>query len=215
MAATDVLSISEAATAVGGRGGRWDDVLPALVTATSRRLDELVGPVVQRTVANELLDGGGYVVQTRLYPITSITSITEYRDTTGTALSAESNASKPTNAYLVDLYGPDVAFLDGTIRRRTAGADAVFPDGRQNVDVTYVAGRYADTSSVAERFKEAARLILRNLIRGQQGLASTFGGAAAGGGEVTDAQRIVPGFAVPNAVRELLRDELQDGVFAR
>lgn len=200
----DLLTLAEAKQALNLSGTTAHDAeLPGWITAVSQRLDELVGPVVQRTVTTERHNGGVHRIFLRNHPNTSITSVTEYAGTTGTALAEETNASKPNDAYLVEPYEADPAYLSSIVRRRSSDADTVFAPGRLNVEFTYVAGRFLDTASVAERFKTGARLTLQNLWRSQQEATGTVG-------EYDVPQNIFPRVTVPTAVRDMFDGEIQD-----
>lgn len=206
MATLDVISLAEAKSALNLSGTTAHDTeLPGWITAVSLRLDELIGPVVRRAVT-EKHDGGCRRIFLRNHPNTSITSITEYAGTVATALTLETSALKPAGGYLPEDYEPDPALLSGIVHRRSGDADASFPLGRKNIEVTYVAGRFADTASVDERAKKAATLMLINLWRSQQDSTGTVG-------EFDVPQSIFPAFAVPRAVRQLWDGEIQDPMF--
>lgn len=198
MATNDLLSAAEAraAVAIDTSDTSQDANLAIYNTAVSERLDELCGPVVQRTVTSELHNGGSYFIQLYNRPVASVTTATEYVGTTGTTLTAESNASKPSSAYMLETR-------TGILRRRTDGGDTRFATGRQNIAITYVAGRYATTSAVGERFKLAAQIMLSHIWRVERG-----------GGNQTFGEFVPSGssFAVPNRVLELLADELLEPV---
>lgn len=197
----DVLTLAEAKTAINTDSADHDTELALHITAVSRRLDDLCGPVVQRTVTDELHDGGCHRLLLRHTPIVSVTSVTEYVSTTSTALSAESNASKPASGYLLEADGHYVS-----VRRRRGNTDATFPNGRRNVAVTYEAGRATDTASVDELFKLAAASILRRLWKRE---SSAWAQAPSYFADVDDPSPTV-GFyrAVDPMVNELLADEL-------
>lgn len=198
MATNDLLSAAEAraAVAIDTSDTSQDANLAIYNTAVSLRLDELCGPVVQRTVTSELHNGGNYFIQLYNRPVASVTTATEYVGTTGTTLTAESNSSKPSSAYMLETR-------TGILRRRASGGDTRFATGRQNIAVTYVAGRYATTSAVDERFKLAAQIMLSHIWRVERG-----------GGNQTFGEFVPSGssFAVPNRVLELLADELLEPV---
>ena len=164
MADTDILTVEDARTAINMPGGQHDSILQQLVTGISLRMDALCGPIVQRTVTAERHNGGCVFVAPRKVPVASITSVTEYISGTGTALTAETISTAPTSAYLLD----DTLRFYPKIYRRDGGADVLFAAGRMNIAVTYEAGRYADTASVPENFKETARQILRRLWKREQ-----------------------------------------------
>jgi hypothetical protein len=202
----DVLTLDEAKAAANVAGvTAYDLELPAWITAVSRRLDDAVGPIVRRTITSDLQDGGeGHEVRTAKYPVTSFNAVTEYQDTTATVLTRETNALKPSDAYLAEAYDPDPTLFSGRLRRRSGGSDSYYPQGRRNVEITYVAGRYATTASVDELFKLAARLTLLNLWNSQRPNTASVE-------EFDVPQSNFPRFAIPNAVRELLKAHWQEG----
>ncbi|SDP60757.1 hypothetical protein SAMN04487905_10625 [Actinopolyspora xinjiangensis] len=203
MATTDVLTLEEARQAVNvGGTTQFDAELQARVTSVSQRLDELVGPVVQRSITGEQHHGGWGEVFLRFYPVSTVSSVTEYDGTTERVLTAETNTTKPTDGYLVGRYGPDPSLMSQRIYRRRNGSPERFAEGALNVVADYTAGRFADTASVAERYKIAASLMLQNLWRSQQSSAGEVG-------EFEVPQASFPTFAVPRAVREMLQGEIQ------
>lgn len=192
----DVISLAEAKLALNipGANVTQDGELSSYISAISLRLDRLVGPIVRRTITDEVHDGGQYLLTTRYYPVDSIVSIVERQGTTAVTLAAENFAAPTANDYLLDL-------TTGIIRRCSGGSDYRFYAGRANVLVTYVAGRFADTASVDPRFKQAAAIMLTHLWRKEQG-------ANPGPYQTSDAATMVPGWAVPRAVLGLLEDQL-------
>ena len=203
MATLDVLSEAESLAAVNASAATA--TLTNLVTAVSQQLDELCGPVVVRTITSELHDGGRPTILLRNLPVSSITTVTEYDGTTGTTLTAETNATKTTANYLHLGTAGEVA--SGRIVRRSNNADYVFPAGRRNIDVTYVAGRAATTSAVAPKFKQAAAMMLRNVWVSEQASGSETFGA------FTDqAPNPLLGPGMLNKVAALLEGEMLPGV---
>lgn len=203
----DVLTLIEAKQAVGleQTNTTADAALHTLVTAVSAQLDELCGPVRTRSFT-ETHDGGWYTIRLRHRPVYSITTVTEYDNTTSTTLTAETNSTKATSNYLHDGTAGKVA--SGIIRRRSNNSDATFPDGRRNVEVVYVAGRSAATEVVPAKFKQAASMMLRNVWTAEM----------ASGTQTFDAfgeQAVNPllGPGMLNKVAALLQGELLDGVY--
>lgn len=195
----DVLTLDEGKETVGIATSNTDldgEIAP-WITGVSRCLDELVGPVVQRTLTDELYDGGWPDIDVAWWPVASVTSLYEYDGTTETELSAESNSSKPDDAYLLTPWNRDRSLYTGRIIRRSANADSRFPVGRANVKITYAAGRAANTAAVDERYKTAARIILDNAWSRRQTDTFDVDGLATN-------RRTILGFFVPRAVYDRL-----------
>lgn len=200
MAATDVLTETEARAAVNADEGSAE--LAVLVSAVSGQLDELCGPIVQRTVTGEAHDGGA-LVRLKHAPVASVTSVVEYDGTVATTVTAETNTAKATANYVFDSR-------TGQVRRRSNGWDYAFPAGRGNVVVTYVAGRAATTAAVDAKFKQAASMMLRNLWVAERASGSeTFGAFTDAGGSVINP---LYGPGLLNKVVALLQNEIVDGV---
>ena len=199
----DVLTLPEAKAALNLTGDTHDSEIALWVTAVSRRLDDACGPVVQRNVTEELHDGGAGSIWLHHPPVASVTSVSEFASTTETLLTAETNVTKPAAGYLVDLAA-------GRVVRRSGGGAAVFAAGSSNVEVSYVAGRYATTAAVDAKFKAAAGAVLRRLWAREQGAW------ARGGDPFTEAGATGPGFfkALDPMIREFLADELRAPVVA-
>ena len=149
-----------------------------VVTAASRMVDQIFGPVVVRTVTGELHDGGNARLWPRQTPVSSVSALAEYDHLTATTLTAESNVLKPANAYTLQADGHYAV-----VYRRATGSDYTFVSGRRNVTITYVAGRYANTAAVDRRFKEAATVCAIHLfqVRGAGEGVSAGDGAPFGG----------------------------------
>jgi hypothetical protein len=203
----DIVTLAEARSAVNINTAGYvadDTRLAAFVTAISRHFDNLVGPVVQRTVTAEVQDGGRNFITLDLAPISAVTSITEYSGTAATVLASASNTSQPSNGYLLDPWRD--GFYKGRIYRRSGNTNASFPDGRGNVVITYTAGRYANTAAVDQRFKTATELTLANVFRREQRPVNPgFGGPEAMNDVVATA---FPGYLVPNAALAYLVDDI-------
>lgn len=204
----DVLTLSEAKAAVGlaQTNTDADDRLRQAVTAISAQLDELCGPVRNRTITSETHDGGWYTIRLRRRPVYSITTVTEYANTTSTTLTAETNSSKATSNYLHD--GTATRVASGTLRRRSNNSDATFADGRRNIEVTYVAGRASNAEVVPAKFKEAASMMLRHIWTAEMASGTeTFNAFAV--------QEFNPllGPGMLNKVAAILQGEMLDGVY--
>jgi len=195
MAATsDLLTLTEAKAALNIVSSSQDTEIAAYITAVSGQLDELCGPVVTRSITSESHDGGTNRLFLAKRPVTTVTTVVEYDGATGTSLTAETPGSISGNRYLLDA-------AQGTLWRRSSGSDSVYPIGRQNIVISYTAGRYTSTSTVDERFKTAARLCLTNLWRREQGAGTDTFGALPGS--------VIPGFGMPNAVMDLLSGDIR------
>lgn len=170
-----------------------DAELGSYISGVSLAMDRIFGPVVQRSVV-EVRSGGNGSIALRRYPVASITTVVERAGGTATTLAAENFASTTAYDYLVDLD-------NGILTRRGSGAPARFARGDRNVTVTYVAGRFTNTASVDQRFKQGASIMLSHLWRPEQGVVTGPFAAEASTG------RLPLTFAVPNAVVQLLADE--------
>lgn len=205
MATEDVLSAAEAAEAIDAPSTSTSK-LGKVNTAVSRRLDELVGPIVRRTITGEVHreTGGRPTVALRRWPVVSVSSAVEYdRSGSSTSLTVETFSSKPADGFRLEptLAEPELGLFGPTITRTVDGNVSTFDS---SLVVTYVAGRYANTAAVDERYKEACRICLVNLWQritaGRGVLEADF-----------DVPRYpFPTFAVPRSARELLEDVWQE-----
>jgi hypothetical protein len=199
----DVLTLVEGRAALKKYTSTLDETtLASWITAASRRLDTLVGPIVRRTVSEELNGQGDTTLYLRFFPNTGVSSVIEYSGTVGAEL-AEETRGAVVDGYLAEPYSHDPAFLGNELHRRVGGLDASWARGRRNVVVTYIAGRYADTASVDPLYKRSCGLVLLNAWRSLEQTTVQQG-------DYDIPISSFPTFAVPRAVRELLRDELQD-----
>lgn len=196
---TDILTDTEARNAlgIGQTDATKSTLLDIAKTAVTQKIEARFGPVVYGTITAESHDGGGNKLYLDYRPVVQINSIVEYDGTTAATLTAESNSSKPTNAYNLNPK-------NGGVIRRDANSDALFPAGRDNVVVTYVAGRFATQGAITDIWKWAAVQTLKSGWR-------TFENAAAQLGEYEVPQASFPTFTIPKAVDELLAEERQNG----
>ena len=169
MAALDLITLAEGRDAINvpQEPTATDAEAARFITAVSLRIDDICGPVVRRAVTGEQHDGGRHQIALHVPYATSASSVIEYDHTTATTLTAETNAIKPADGYLLDPVGRYGELV--WLRRRCGSIDGRFPHGRRNVEVSYTAGRAADTSAVPVDFKVAAGSILRRLWQRDQG----------------------------------------------
>lgn len=203
----DVLSLDEGKRALNIplADTTFDTEVASYITAVSQRLDDLCGPIVQRTVTGEVHDGGfAYILPTHS-PVASVSSVAQYLSGTATTLTAETNAASTSNDYLLVGAGTH----ESVIRRRSSWSDTEFVAGRGNVVITYVAGRFANTAAVSAKFKQGAAKMLSVMWKGDQGAGTVTFGAPLD----VDTLGIV-GFAIPRAVVELLAEEIRPPVVA-
>lgn len=195
----DLLTDTEAKLAIG-KGVLDQDKLTLLqsgITAVSLKLAECVGPVIYSTLTAELHSGGRSYVYLDKRPVQGIVQVVEYDYTTAGTLTAESNAAKPTSGYRFNA-------TNGRVTRRSGNCNYLFPRGTDNVLITYVAGRYTQTSTVGDRYKDAARLILKNAWRAYETAAVQMG-------EFAVPHASFPTFITANAAKDMLADEWQSG----
>lgn len=187
----DIITLAEGRAAVNLHASdtSQDTEVAAYITAVSRRLDQAVGPVVVRTITAETHDGAGRFVRLNHSPVSSITSVTEYVETIGTVLTAETvGVATTANNYALDARY-------GILTRRSGGTDTSWSSGRSRIVVTYVAGRYANTTAVDPLFKSAASIFVAHLWRREQS------------SEPVTAYQRGHGVAIPRVVKEMLTDE--------
>lgn len=200
----DVLTLAEGKTAVGigASDSSLDTPLAQKITAVSRRLDRLCGPIVQRTVTDEVHPGGCPSIRVRRWPVASFTTVTEYDATVAQVLTLEDFDTQPADGYLPERWeSTPTAVFNGVVWRRSSGCCAWFPAGPEAVKVTYVAGRAANTAAVDPVFKEAAGIALKNLWRTMETATQMLG-------EFDVPAQNFPVSMVTKAVRDALEDEI-------
>ena len=202
MATYDLLTLTEARDALSQDPLSTGDeeILKGYITAISTRLDEVCGPIVQRTITDELHDGGNSRIWLKNTPVVSITTITEYSDTTGTVLTEQTPTVHTDYNYIKTLS-------TGLITRTQSGAYTYFEPGVNNIKVTYVAGRYENTNEVAALFKIAAGAFLAHVWKMNKGMGSDIYGSY-------DAGTPIITFALPKRVIDLLGTEIKPGPIA-
>lgn len=207
MATTDLLTLAEAKVYVGvaDLDTSYDSDLQRAVTAVSEAMDEptAFGPAVTRTVADEVLvtsNSSGVRLssaRTRLFPVTSFASVVEYVSGTPTVLTRQTISSLPEDGYYAWPY-PGGLF-SGLLGRRSGGECFTW---NGDALVTYVAGRFANTTAVPARWKEAAGLILQQIWQTREPSADNLG-------DYDVPRSSFPRFDIPNAAKLLLWGEWQ------
>lgn len=203
MPATDLLSPTDALKAVqrGTKSALQQDRLAGYVTAISNRLDELVGPIVQRPVAGERLHGGHSRVRVRRWPVAEFTAVAEYQSGVATVLAAE--ALDVEGGYYAEPWDEDPTLLSGRLLRRSGFSDSCWATGRGNVVVSYTAGRYPDTAAVrGTRYYQAAVITLKSLWRGEEDVVAMVN-------DFDQAVTFTPNAGIPKVVLDLLQDQVQ------
>lgn len=156
----DVLTEAESLAAINtaSLSATLTTKLATFVTGISRRFDEVIGPVVVRSVIERHSpDGCQTGLLLRDTPVSSITTVVEWStDGTSTALTAETDASKPADGFLLNNEHKHRPVL----LRRSAGTSTAWLAGDSNIVVTYVAGRAATTAAVDAEIKLQAQDIL-------------------------------------------------------
>lgn len=202
--ALDILDAAEALLAIN-RGTAPTD-LPLMVTSVSRVIDDVCGPVVVRTVTAELHHGGAPTVHLKQRPVSSVTTVREV-ESPGTVNTLDAVAwGADDDGYFAEPLSSDPTFKSGAIHRKVSGFDADWLGSGLSVEVTYQAGRYANTAAVDEKFKGCASAVLRRLWRREAGAWSqspTF----LEGAEDDAAERFYR--AVRPIIEELLPTEVQ------
>ena len=200
-AATDLLSLADAQAAVRLSASNTIHAarLEGYVTAVSLAIDELVGPVVRRTVTGEQHPGGCGHVRLRRTPISSVTTVKVWDAGVSTTLTGE--ALSVEGGYLAEQDGDDPTLLSGVLLRRSSWSSIPWEYG--TVEVTYVAGRYATTSAVrGSRFHTAAVLTLKSVWQGETDTVAVVG-------EYEQPISAFPRVVIPQAAKDLLSDQIQ------
>lgn len=159
----DILTLEEAKQAINMSGYNDDRtlVLERHITAVSRCIDDACGPVVQRDIADEVIPGGHPTIMLMHSPVTSVTTVEE--DQFGSVVTvAALDFGETGDGYRASSSRWEPGLLSGELVREY---QCWYPQVR----VTYVAGRYDDTASVDQRFKDAAAAILRRLWKREAG----------------------------------------------
>ena len=168
-----------------------DAKLLRFIDAMTPVVEGITGPIVQRTIQNELHDGGGrQFLSLRNRPVITVSAVTEYRG--------------PIAYPLTQIATPDLGTIysymwetNGRITRRTVGGGTTpFPPGIDSVYVTYSTGYIVPPANVVEGVLELIRINFQETQQGRPKVGSLDGGDMA--------REPFLGFFVPGRVRELL-----------
>lgn len=187
---TVLVTLAEVKTHLNKTDSSDDAELQGFVDAATPIIENIGGPVIQRTIV-EYYDGGQSRLELNSLPIVSVTSIIETYGQTNYTLTEVTLGGASTG------FGFTMDYLTGQVIRRAYNAEARFPVGANNVQVTYVAGRTAVPANV----RLAALMLIQHLWSTSQ--LNRNGGRPSFGGD--DSFTAGAGFAVPNRVRELLQ----------
>lgn len=140
-----------------------DDLIAEQITAVSRRLDARCGPVVQREIEAELIDGDTPAISLAHRPVASITLVREAYGSDVQTITPVGFGEDTGTGYRALRWAQDPSLLSGALQRLGGGYWAC------GVEVTYIAGRYETTEDVDARFKSCAASILRRLWKREAG----------------------------------------------
>lgn len=165
-----------------------DDQMREYIAAVTPIIEDIVGPILPRTV-DEWLDGGAPQLPLSTTPVLTVTSLTEWAGTTGYPLTEQ-----PYNvATVYDGYGYTINKQTGIVERTIGGYCGRFLYGVANVHAVYTAGQ-----TLAPNVLLAAKEQFRFLW--QYGQQSSHPGL---GDDDTSVEYTPSGFAVPKRVIEL------------
>jgi YD repeat-containing protein len=168
-----------------------DAKLLRVIDSTTKVVEEITGPILQRIIQNETHDGGVAEFETYFQPIASVQSVTEYRANIPYPLAQVATPDLGTiYSYMWDPFGR-------IMRRTVGGGITTFPPGPDSIWITYTAGYATPPSNVTHGLLELLRV---NYQETQQGRPRP------GFSEIDDLEPRGPvlGFYVPGRVRELL-----------
>ena len=198
MATLDIVTLAETKTHLNKTNTTDDAELAGFISAASEKVDEIAGPVVQRSVTETYSGGyprGEVQLVLRKRPVVSVTSVTQ-------------------NAVVMDpsLYSLNVQL--GVLTRVTSYTGGLFRTwflpGTDNIVVVYTSGRVVDTASVAAAFPKlrmACLELVAHWWRNTQLGRSTNRGTQLGGDDSSSYLTQGHGFAVPNRVNELIGNQ--------
>jgi hypothetical protein len=205
------LAVTKAALGIADATTTHDVELARMITAVSRVMDDVVGPIVVRTVTTEQHRGGMPTIRLRRRPVTTVTTVREVTAPGSIATLSAVAWGAAGDGYEAPAFVRNPSLLSGALHRAVGGYNVCW----KAAEVTYQAGRYANTAAVDARFAEAATEVLRRLWRRETGvwLEDTNVYEEHLNQPPADASGYRTGFfrAVKPIVCELLHDELDVG----
>jgi hypothetical protein len=195
--------LARQAVGLGQSDARMAAVLTVAIEAVSQLLDDICGPIVNRTIT-EVIDVPHRwpTIRVAAAPVQSFTTVTLYESGAPTVLTAETlTVAGDFLAELQQRVRPDktTQLLSGVLRRRAGFGDAHWPAGVR-VHAVYVAGRYASAALAGPtNFGKAAVLTLKSSWRAFEQSA-----VQVSPGEFVLPAGYFPSFALPDAAAELI-----------
>lgn len=201
---TDILTLTDARSIIRKAPSNTQHVarLEALVSAISQRIDELVGPVVRRDVTGEQLEvcRAGDAVRLRRRPVASVSTVKVWSSGVATTLTAETLMTA--GGYLAEKDPDDPTLLSGRLLPRSNWGGSYWAGS--TMEVTYTAGRFADTAAAAgSRYWHAAATTLKSMWRSEELTVQLDDN------DFYEPGAALPGFLIPNAAREFIADQIQ------
>ena len=180
-----------------------DSELLGFAQAATIAVEQIVGPVAQRTV-NEWNDGGAATIVVRQPPIVSLTSITEYRGNVAYPLAIVASPDLATSMSVMFEPSGRITRLNGAaaaavLYLSTQGLFATFPVGPNSVQITYVAGRASVAANIRLGVLETVR---ENWQPTQQGGRPSYNGAAQDGPTL-----VIPNVILSKRILSILGDD--------
>jgi hypothetical protein len=204
MAALDVVDLETIRLAIEAPADREPE-LGVMLSAVSARFDEVFGAMVRRTLTETHRTRGYRTVYLQRWPIDPDTITVELTERSGRTLTSYGTATVTT--VLAD--------VDAAWGKITHPMDR-WPDSKfDNLEVTYTAGRWADTAAVEADTTGLGAAVIEGVTETCRNLWPTmrFNSDSVGEYEFPTVQ--FPRFTIPNSVKEqldyLMRGEIPVG----
>lgn len=180
---------------IPGTDRTHDAALVRMIDELAPVVEQITGPVLQRTYTDETYDGTNWFIELRHRPVLTVSSVVEYRGPIPYPLTQVQTPDKGT-IYSYMFHAP------GRIVRRTVGGGQTqFPPGADSVHVTYTAGYATVPAHIRAGMKELIRV---NYQQTQQQTPNRGNAVWAAEDMVPEASTLMLGFLVPGRVREML-----------